>query len=124
MKPIHDAEPGGRPISDFHIFRVHSPSADDLARARALKRVECPRRYCWWWCSLAFEWGLAVSAGCRVLGAAKPPGWPDPDVPCCRLDPSSTVDHYEPREPYLLEDGFEVSHWLHPADDGQRENGC
>jgi len=38
------------------------------------------------------------------------------DVPCHRCVPSSTIDHYEPREPHLLEDGFAVSRWL---SDGQ-----
>ena len=35
--------------------------------------------------------------------------------------PSSTVDHYEPREPHLLEDGFAVPRWY--SAEHRRPNG-
>jgi hypothetical protein len=65
-----------------------------------------PRRYCWWWQSLAFDWDTPIAAGCRLRESAKPPEFRLPEVPCCRLDPASGVDQYEPREPHLEEDGF------------------
>ena len=91
----------------FRLFEVVTPTADDLARSRELTLLAGPRRYCWWWQSLAFDWDTPVAVGCRLRESAKPPGFRFPDVPCCRLDPTSGVDHYEPREPHLVEDGFE-----------------
>jgi hypothetical protein len=99
------------------VFVAVIPTAEDLARARALPRSACPRRYCWWWQSLAFDWNTPVAAGCRLRESAKPPGFRSPDVACCRLEPASGVDQYEPREPHLEEDGFHRDHFLVPGAD-------
>jgi hypothetical protein len=103
------------------LFLAVSPSLDDLNRAAKIPADQCPRRYCWWWQSLSFDWDRTPSEGCTFLTSPKPPGMTNPDVPCSRCDSSSTVDHYEPREPHLLDDGFLVPRW-HSVDH-QRPNG-
>ena len=55
---------------------------------------------------MQFDWDVAAAEGCTFLGADKPPGWKNADVPCCRCA-ATHVDHFEPREPHLLDDGFE-----------------
>jgi hypothetical protein len=101
----------------LRLFEAVTPTADDLARAQALLTTACPRRYCWWWQSLAFDWGNPVAVGCRLRESTKPPGYRFPGIPCCRLDPTSGVDQYEPREPHLEEDGFHRDHFLAPGPD-------
>ena len=81
------------------------PTADDLRRAQALAATECPRRYCWFWHSLTFDWGMPVSEGCAWLEEEFAIEVND-FSPCSRCEPSAPRDHYEPREPQLLEDGF------------------
>ena len=93
------------------LFVVTTPSADDLVRAASIPVNQCPRRYCWWWRSLSFDWEVTPSLGCTFLTSPKPGGMANADVPCCRCDDASTVDHYEPREPHLLDDGFAVPPW-------------
>jgi hypothetical protein len=100
------------------LFVAVKPSAEDLRRAAALPTSASPRRYCWWWRSLSFDWERAPLEGCTFLSAPKPPGLQHQDVPCRRCDPTASVDHYEPREPHLFEDGFAVSRWL--SDDQHR----
>ena len=92
-------------ISDLRVLSPFTPSAEDLDRARGLAQNDCPRRYCWWWHSLAFNWEIPIAQGCGFLIRSKPAGYRCPEVPCSRCDPSG-VDHYEPREPHLREDGF------------------
>lgn len=82
------------------------PDAQDILRAKALPPGACPRRYCWWWRSLGFEWGASAAEGCTFLTSEKPPDWPNADKPCVRADPASGTDHFEPREPHLIEDGL------------------
>jgi hypothetical protein len=90
------------------LFEVASPSSEDLTRARELPLLTaCPRRYCWWWQSLAFDWDTTVAEGCRFLSTPKLVGWQWADVPCLRSVPGSEIDHYEPREPHLEADGFD-----------------
>jgi hypothetical protein len=89
-----------------------TPSPEDLRRADTIPATACPRRYCWWWRSLAFDWELTPRAGCTFFASPKPPGLPQQEVPCRRCDATARVDHYEPREPHLLKDGFAVSRWL------------
>ena len=98
--------------SRIRLFEIVTPTAEDLARARELPLSACPRRYCWWWQSLSFDWDTPVAVGCRLQESAKPRGFRFPDVPCCRLDPASGVDQYEPREPHLVEDGFAPDRFL------------
>ena len=90
-------------------FRVVHPSDDDLARAAEIPLDACPRRYCWWWPSLAFEWEIEPATGCEWLTTKKPTGWKNTDLPCVRSGAEGGVDHYEPREPHLMEDGFETT---------------
>jgi hypothetical protein len=90
------------------------PSAEDLERSRSIPRTECPRRYCWWWHSLSFDWDIEVSQGCTFLQSKKPPGWKHPEAPCKRSATESQIDQYEPREPHLEEDGFEIHDFSNP----------
>ena len=90
------------------VFLSHHPSNDELREARSrLRRTSCPRRYCWWWASLSFDFELSIDQGCD-LAASWP--WkiaPDHRPVCCRATGNSGhADYYEPREPHLLEDGF------------------
>lgn len=94
------------PRKGARLLESVTPTEQDLLRARALPLTACPRRYCWWWQSLGFDWDTPVADGCRLRESPKPAGFRFADVPCCRLDPASAVDHYEPREPHLEEDGF------------------
>src|SRR5262245_23861976 len=93
------------------LFRSVKPSDSDLEKARTLTRDACPRRYRWWWQSLGFDWELTPQQGCAFQKSEKPPGWKHVDQPCSRCDPASAVDHYEPREPHLLADGFAIDRW-------------
>lgn len=103
------------------LFVATTPSADDLERAANIPVDQCPRRYCWWWRSLSFEWEVMPSDGCTFLTSPKPAGMSNAEVPCCRCESSSTVDHYESREPHLLEDGFAVPRWH--SSEHRRPNG-
>jgi hypothetical protein len=93
------------------LFLVTTPSPEDLIRAAKIPAHCCPRRYCWWWRTLSFDWDLMPSEGCTFVTSPKPPRMINADFPCCRCASSSTVDHYEPREPHLLQDGFAVPRW-------------
>ena len=95
------------PQMDKRVFEPNEPTGDDLRRANELAAEDCPRRYCWWWQTLSFDWDVPVAQGCTFLKAIKPAGWRNIDVPCIRAQ-SSECDHYEPREPHLIEDGFET----------------
>ena len=50
--------------------RVHlsvTPSPAELQQARErLTRESCPRRYCWYWHTRAFDWDLSPEQGCEV----------------------------------------------------------
>jgi hypothetical protein len=94
-----------RSIGGVRLFRIYESTADDLDRVRSLGPNDCPRRYCWWWHSLEFDWALPVQSGCTFVKAWKPPNWSDPQTPCRRCDSDSDIDHFEPREPHLIEDG-------------------
>jgi hypothetical protein len=119
MNERNDQPPVAR--TKGRLFVVATPSADDLLRAANIPANQCPRRYRWWWRSLSFEWDMTPLEGCTFLASPKPSGMAHADVPCCRCDPSSTVDQYEPREPHLLEDGFPVPRWYSP--DHRRPGG-
>jgi hypothetical protein len=93
---------------------VPSPTELKLARER-LTRESCPRRYCWYWHTLAFNWEINPDQGCEVAerhihrlileqkeGKSLPP-WQQ----CCRATGNPRhADYYEPREPYLKSDGW------------------
>jgi hypothetical protein len=89
-----------------------TPSGQDLLRASGIAEDRCPRRYCWWWRTLNFDWELTPREGCAFLEPPKPSGFRDAAVPCHRCVPTSTIDQYEPREPHLLQDGFAVFRWF------------
>ena len=95
-----------RPIG-ARVFSVVTPTEDDLARAARIPLDACPRRYCWWWQSLGFDWETPITIGCTFLASRKPPRWPSPEVPCCRAVAGSGPDQYEPREPHLQDDGYD-----------------
>jgi hypothetical protein len=101
---------GGR----IHLSVVPSPAELEQARER-LSRDSCPRRYCWYWHTLAFDWDLSPTEGCEVaerhitrllLGRAQGepvPAWQE----CCRASGNPQhADYYEPREPHLEADGW------------------
>ena len=119
MSGSHDQEPATR--TKGRLFAVVSPSPDDLVRAASIPFDQCPRRYCWWWRSLGFEWDVTPSVGCTFLTSPKPRGMTEAETPCCRCNAASTFDHYEPREPHLLQDGFAVPRWY--SSDHRRPNG-
>ena len=105
-------------MTEQHSTRIHTPikpGADDIARARSLPDGACPRRYCWWWHTLSFDWEIPVAEGCTFLTSEKPPGWPNASAPCKRSEPDSSADHFEPREPHLIEDGV-VPIWFFHLD--------
>lgn len=104
-------------VSDLRALRVHRPSTGDLERVRALSPSDCPRRYCWWWRSLAFEWESAPAEGCRYLADRRES---QPALPCQRSNSSSSLDHFEPREPHLIEDGVDETHFTGVPDPGTR----
>jgi hypothetical protein len=106
----------------IRIFESYEASPEDKAKAAALPSDACPRRYCWWWKSLSFEWDASVTEGCQFRSgisewsAEDREKWPGSEHRCCRLDPDSPIDHYEPREPHLIEDGFEEGRFLNSPD--------
>ena len=102
---------GNKPF-ELRVFKRGGPTDKDIALARALPEGACPRRYCWWWRSLSFEWTISPRVGCTFLGADKGVDWPNGGVPCRRAYPTSSLDHFEPREPHLIEDGV-VPAWYY-----------
>jgi hypothetical protein len=89
------------------IFRDYRPTEEDLRKAAEIPRHECPRRYCWWWRTLGFDWEKSAAEGCELPTTRELAYYRGGDIPCCRAVPSSGVDHYESRTPCLIEDGFE-----------------
>src|SRR6218665_1937961 len=102
------SDPSRHDVSAPHSYR---PTDADIERAANIPVNECPRRYCWWWRSLSFEFDIRIAEGCTYMKKSKPRVWVLPHVPCSRCDSFSTVDQYEPRDPHLMEDGFEADHW-------------
>jgi len=100
----------------LRLYQSVTPSPAELQQARErLTRESCPRRYCWYWHTLSFDWDVSPEQGCKVgerqihrlllerrTGEALPP-WQQ----CCRAsgDPEHP-DYYEPREPHLEADGW------------------
>jgi hypothetical protein len=99
--------------------RIHlsvTPSPAELQDARErLTRESCPRRYCWYWHTLAFDWELTPEQGCEVAArhihrlllerqsGKQVPAWQQ----CCRASGNAqNPDYYEPREPHLERDGW------------------
>lgn len=94
------------------VLEVVTITEEDLEKAARIPPGDCPRRYCWWWMSLSFEWNLTPREGCTFLKAKHPPRAKYTDTPCCRADSSSAIDHFECREPQIEADGVDPTGWL------------
>src|SRR5579859_5681754 len=86
------------------------PDQVEEARGR-LRHEHCPRRYCWYWATLSFDWHLKPEEGCRVakefIGDARRQLQVEPWRQCCRATGNpQQPDFYEPREPHLSADGW------------------
>jgi hypothetical protein len=112
MTDQHGPRPEDDPVFARRFFVEVPSTEEDLVRASAIPADGCPRRYCWWWISLGFEWNLTPSEGCTFLKTKFPSCVRFTDVPCCRSDPSSPIDHFETREPHLDRDEVDPSRWL------------
>ncbi|MEO0631648.1 MAG: hypothetical protein AAFY46_13125, partial [Planctomycetota bacterium] len=55
-------------------FNVYDSSHNDKERAANLPLDACPRRYCWWWQSLGFDWDMPPREGCTFESGIA--GWP------------------------------------------------
>jgi hypothetical protein len=102
-------------------LRLFSAPRAEVEEARQkLTRDQCPRRYCWYWHSLSFDWHMKPDDGCGVAkehigdallerkGAEVAP-WRQ----CCRASGNpQQPDYYEPREPHLLADGWPQHYFL------------
>jgi hypothetical protein len=99
-----------------------TPSLAELEQARErLTRESCPRRYCWYWHTLAFDWEINPDQGCEVaerhihrLVLERRQGEPLPTwQQCCRATGNPQhADYYEPREPHLEADGWPEEYFL------------
>jgi len=98
-------------VSKGRFFEIVELTKEDSDRARTIPADGCPRRYCWWWWSLSFDWDTSAKDGCTVVNSMEPPP-KYRGVPCCRSDRSSKIDHYEPRLPHIQEDGIDAARWL------------
>jgi hypothetical protein len=100
-------------------LRIHLsvvPSAAELEQARErLARESCPRRYCWYWHTGAFDWEVSPAEGCEVaerhihrLVLERRQGQPLAawQQSCRASHNPQHPDYYEPREPYLEADGW------------------
>ena len=106
VKPLDDRR------DSLRILVPYTPTSEDMTRSQSIGASECPRRYCWWWHVLSFDWDISPSEGCTFLASPKPTGWRNASIPCSRAKPDSGADQYEPREPHLLDDGVDGDKWL------------
>ncbi len=97
------------------------PTEEELERVDQMNPYECPRRYCWHWRSLGHEWDIPPSEGCDAdRKKINYLGNPIPRMhnsPCKRAHPSSPHDHFETRDPAMLEDGIPNGRWDCPEDE-------
>lgn len=107
-------------VPEPHPQRNYMLKPNDKVKLTQISPKDCPRKYCWWWRTLAFDWEISAAEGCTFLEAARKGALPNyavrPDLPCCRADSSSEVDHYDPQDPYILEDGVD-DRWLNAFDE-------
>ena len=105
------SEPLGARI---HLSVTPTPAELEEARRRLTRRA-CPRRYCWYWHTLAFDWELSPEEGCEAaerhihrLLLKRQSGKPVPAWQQCRRASGNEqhADYYEPREPHLEADGW------------------
>ena len=106
-------------ITGLRVLRPYSPTDEEIAEASALPSSACPRRYCWWWLNTRFDWQLTPAEGCVFLRIRKHPDYKNADIPCCRCDASTEVDHFEPRMPEAIQDGIDVARWLYKGQMGE-----
>jgi hypothetical protein len=113
----------------LRLFEAYDPPPAELEKARQkLTRDACPRRYCWFWHSLQFDWGLNSAEGCQVAeqhpqqlimerdGAEVPP-WRQ----CCRATGNAQQpDYFEPRERYLEADGWTPDYFVAAGKENRR----
>lgn len=106
---------GDERITKRVALRLFGALPEEVQEARQkLKRNLCPRRYCWYWHSLSFDWQLKPEEGCRVADEHPSHALPTPSgaavAPwrqCCRASGNAHhPDFYEPREPHLKADGW------------------
>src|SRR5262249_19839301 len=104
----------------LYLAVVPTPAQLEEARQR-LTREKCPRRYCWYWHTLAFDWEVSPEQGCEVaerhihrLVLERRQGRPvAPWQHCCRASGNPHhPDYYEPREPHLAADGWPEDFFL------------
>jgi len=101
-------------ISHDLFLQLYQSSKEDRLRAAEIPPHHCPRRYCEWWRTDAFDWEVPIADGCRSSEAAKLPGYQDAEIPCRRVAPDTGVDHYEPRDPSLTADAFATDRFCKP----------
>lgn len=99
-------------VYSLRILKSYTPTQEDFRRLNTVCDDECPRRYCWWWRSLEFDWDIPTQEGCTFLGSEKPPGWPNQDTPCYRAASGSGVDHFETRDSATIEDRIDPPRWI------------
>src|SRR5262245_45724501 len=104
----------------IHLSVTLSPAELEQARER-LSRDSCPRRYCWYWHTLAFDWDVSPEQGCQVaerhfqrLLLERDTGEPVPPwQQCCRASRNAQhADFYEPRGPHLEADGWPLDFFM------------
>jgi len=103
-------------VSGIRVLQTYNPTTEDLSEARKLTSKDCPRRYCWWWHSLSFDWEMSIDEGCKFLVSKKHIDWNHADTPCCRCDPNSNIDHFEPRDPQIIQDEISVDKLINKED--------
>jgi hypothetical protein len=98
----------------IHLSVTISPAELQIAQEK-LRRESCPRRYCWYWHTLAFDWELSAEQGCEVAHRHihrlslefQYSTQIEPWQQCCRATQNpQQPDYYEPREPHLAADGW------------------
>jgi hypothetical protein len=96
-----------------------APPAEVAEARERLTREECPRRYCWYWHSLSFDWEWKPEDGCGVahehFGDARLKRQRAEVRPwrrCCRASGNpQDMDYYEPREPHLQADDWAADYF-------------
>ena len=89
------------------VFKGHSPTKEELEKAKTLDRDACPRRYCWFWRSVKFEFETPVSEGCNAANEFPFNVNPRHPVICWRASRNPyDSDYYESRPSYLIRDGI------------------
>jgi hypothetical protein len=119
---IDGTTPSPRSGGREHVFPVDDgrfvPSEEDFERARSLPADACPRRYCFHWDSPNFHWEPSPEDGCCFL-VGKKLAWKYAGIPCCRSDPSSIHDHFEPNEWTLDADRMDMTRWAEKCIENQ-----